>query len=101
VRRCHVTIAVCCRPVVRPRIYLGASASPAKVATLQNAGADITCHGHDVVEAEIEARRVAEHDGAVYCSPYNDLKVLSPFTCCPVAMSTRVLCMCKQSMMQG
>jgi hypothetical protein len=30
-----------------------------------------------VVEAEVEARRVAERDGAVYCSPYNDLKVLT------------------------
>jgi threonine dehydratase len=45
------------------------------VAALQRAGADITCHGRDVVEAEIEARRVAERSGAVYCSPYNDLKV--------------------------
>jgi hypothetical protein len=65
-----------CRPPVRPRIYLGASAAPSKVTALRSAGADITCRGHDVVEAEVEARRVAERDGAVYCSPYNDLKVL-------------------------
>ena len=64
-----------CSLAVRPRIYLGASAAPSKVAALQRAGADITCHGRDVVEAEVEARRVAERDGSVYCSPYNDLKV--------------------------
>ncbi len=31
--------------------------------------------GHDVVEAEMEARRAAEQSGALYCSPYNDLQV--------------------------
>ena len=64
-----------CSPAVRPRIYLAANAAPSKVAALQRAGADITSHGRDVVEAEVEARRVAGRDGAVYCSPYNDLKV--------------------------
>lgn len=63
------------RAPVRPQIYLGASAAPSKVRALREAGADVVMHGHDVVEAEVEARRAAEARGATYCSPYNDLKV--------------------------
>lgn len=62
---------------MRPRIYLGASAAPSKVQALREAGADVVTHGHDVVEAEVEARRAAEARGATYCSPYNDLKARS------------------------
>jgi len=63
------------RQPLRPKIYLGASAAASKVATLREQGAEVVTFGHDVVEAEMEARRAAEQSGAMYCSPYNDLQV--------------------------
>ena len=63
--------------LLRPRLtlYLPTTASPAKLAKLRAAGAEVVLHGVDCVEAEAEARRVAAQRGQVYVSPYNDLKV--------------------------
>lgn len=65
------------RQPTHPKIYLGASAAVSKVATLRERGAEVVTFGHDVVEAEMEARRVAEQDGLTYISPYNDLQVIN------------------------
>ena len=37
--------------------------------------ADVVLFGDDVVEAELEAARVAGERGMTYISPYNDLEV--------------------------
>lgn len=63
------------RPPVRPQIFLPISAAVSKLAALKELGAEVVLHGHDVVEAEREARRVADASGAHYCSPYNDMQV--------------------------
>jgi len=63
------------RAAVVPHLFLASNAAPSKVAALNAAGAQVTIHGDDVVEAEREARRAADAAGAVYCSPYNDWQV--------------------------
>lgn len=56
-------------------IYLPTTASATKMEQLVARGACVVQHGTDCVEAEAEARRVAEERGQVYISPYNDSDV--------------------------
>ncbi|KAK9829755.1 hypothetical protein WJX72_007688 [[Myrmecia] bisecta] len=60
---------------IAPLIYLPKTASPAKADKLRQQGAELLFYGMDCVEAELEARRVADAQGMVYVSPYNDLQV--------------------------
>jgi cysteine synthase len=59
-------------------IYLPETVSEAKAEKLRRQGARLVLHGRDSVEAEREARAVAEAQGMTYISPYNDLKVQEP-----------------------
>ncbi len=54
------------------RIYIPAGVADAKVARLDELGAHVIVHGTDCVDAEQEARRVAETEGLPFISPYND-----------------------------
>lgn len=60
---------------VRPLIYLPRTVDPVKVSRLRMAGAEIVFHGDNCLEAEKEARKVAQEQGGVYISPYNDIQV--------------------------
>jgi len=63
--------------VMRPKIYLPVNASKYKLSKLRSLGAaDLVLHGEDCVASEMEAARVARETGAVYVSPYNDMKVI-------------------------
>ena len=56
-------------------IYLPETASAVKVEYLRLLGAKLLFEGSDCVEAEIAARKKAEHEGKCFISPYNDLQV--------------------------
>lgn len=57
-------------------IYVSEGVSPAKVDTMRSLGVEPVVFGIDGVEAENEARRVAEMQGEVYVSPYNDPRIV-------------------------
>jgi threonine dehydratase len=61
----------------RGTIVVSASASPYKVARLGRAGLDVVTHPGDAMAAELEARAMAEREGRVYVSPYNDWEVVA------------------------
>ena len=52
-----------------------ATVAHVQVARLRMLGADLVLYGEDCVEAEIEARQIAENAGSTYISPYNDWEV--------------------------
>ena len=57
-------------------IYIPQTASSAKVETLRAYNADVMVVGTDGVEAERAARQVADEEGKVYISPYNDPQII-------------------------
>lgn len=61
----------------RGTVVVGSSASPYKVRRLADAGLRVITHEGDPVDAELEARAMAEREGAVYISPYNDEDVVA------------------------
>lgn len=57
-------------------IYVPADASPAKIAAIRDLGQEVQFYGNDCVETEAHARRLAEQNGMVYISPYNDPQII-------------------------
>jgi threonine dehydratase len=57
-------------------IYVAETASPAKVETMRTLGVEPIVFGVDGIEAELEARRIAEARDQVYISPYNDARII-------------------------
>ncbi len=53
-------------------IYVAEDMEPARLALLKAHGLDLVIHGVVAWDAEKEARRVAEEEGKIYVSPYND-----------------------------
>jgi threonine dehydratase len=60
---------------VEGTVYVPDTAEPSKVARIEALGARVEYHGHDSAESEVHARGVAEREGKVFVSPYNDLEV--------------------------
>lgn len=58
-------------------IYLPETVAPTKVSQLRYYEVELRYHGQDAIEAEREARRVAEAAGRPYVSPYNDAEVIA------------------------
>lgn len=56
-------------------VFVPENASPAKLANMEQYGADIRKFGDDGVVAETHARAYAEANGLPFVSPYNDLLV--------------------------
>ena len=56
----------------RATIYVGEDLEPSRLELLRSHGLDLVIHGERAWDAEKESRRVAEDDGKVYVSPYND-----------------------------
>lgn len=57
-------------------IYVPETVSRAKLETLRTFKADVVVLGSDGIEAERAAREVAEREGKVYISPYNDPQII-------------------------
>ena len=58
-------------------VVVSRSASPYKVHRLERAGLEVITSDGDPMAAELEARALAEREGRVYVSPYNDAEVLA------------------------
>ncbi len=63
------------RLACRATVFVPEGASPAKIATMRQLGAEVRVHGDDCVRAEAEAREFATASGLPYISPYNDVDV--------------------------
>jgi threonine dehydratase len=62
---------------VRCRIFVPATAAPAKLARLRGAGVELVEHDGDPLRAELAARSFAEQSsGALLVAPYNDPQVI-------------------------
>ncbi|MBT8397218.1 MAG: pyridoxal-phosphate dependent enzyme [Gemmatimonadetes bacterium] len=56
----------------RATIYVAEDMEPARLELLRAHGLDLVIFGTEAWDAEVKARRVAEEEGKVYVSPYND-----------------------------
>ena len=59
------------------QIFVPDYADRSKVRAIERMGAQVVVHGDDCVITEAYARSVAEEQGKVYISPYNDLDVVA------------------------
>ncbi|WIA31927.1 hypothetical protein OEZ86_002786 [Tetradesmus obliquus] len=71
-------------------IYLPTTASPAKVAKLRAEGGNVVQFGQDCVDAERQARSVAQQQGSTYISPYNDWHIMAGQGSIAVEMLTQL-----------
>ncbi len=58
-------------------VYVPRTISAAKLSSLERLEATLELHGEDGVEAENQARQVAEQSGRFYMSPYNDRQIVA------------------------
>ena len=58
-------------------VYVPKTISAAKLGALERLEATLELHGEDGVEAENQARQMAEQSGRFYMSPYNDRKIIA------------------------
>ncbi|MEM8890188.1 MAG: threonine/serine dehydratase [Bacteroidota bacterium] len=58
-------------------IYLPPSAAKTKVEMMRMYKVDLEFFGKDSVDAELEAKRVAEEEGRLFLSPYNDREIVA------------------------
>jgi threonine dehydratase len=61
----------------RGTVVVSRAASPYKIERLTRAGLEVVTSDGDPMTAELEARALAEREGRVYVSPYNDVDVLA------------------------
>lgn len=61
----------------RGTIFLPTNAEPSKVEALKYYDADLQFHGDDPLTTELHAKQVAQDQGQVWVSPYNDLDVIA------------------------
>ncbi len=62
---------------VSATVYVPESASPVKLQAMQAMGVSVQTVAGDGLAAELEARAVAERDGRIFVSPYNDPLVIA------------------------
>lgn len=62
---------------VNVTVYVSVTTSRLKMDAIKALGAELVVLQGSVLEAELTARRVAEDDGRVYVSPYNDVDVIA------------------------
>ena len=58
-------------------VYVPKTISAAKLGALERLEATLELHGEDGVEAENQARQMAEQSGRFYMSPYNDRQIVA------------------------
>ncbi len=62
---------------VRAVVCMTEIVPPEKVAGLRDFGAEVVIHGQNQDEADAEARRIAERDGLLFISPFDDADVIA------------------------
>lgn len=74
----------------RATIYVAEDLEPSRLALLRSHGLDLVVHGKLAWDAEKEARRVAEEQGKIYVSPYNDPLVVGGQGTCGYEISRQL-----------
>jgi threonine dehydratase len=74
----------------RATIYVAEDMDPSRLELLKAHGLDLVIHGVLAWDAEKEARRVAEEDGKIYVSPYNDPLVVGGQGTCGYEISRQL-----------
>ena len=74
----------------RATIYVAEDMDASRLKLLRSHGLDLVIHGALAWDAEKEARRVAEEDGKIYVSPYNDPMVVAGQGTCGYEISKQL-----------
>ncbi len=74
----------------RATIYVAEDMDSSRLGLLRSHGLDLVIHGPLPWDAEKEARRVAEEDGKIYVSPYNDPLVVGGQGTCGYEISKQL-----------
>lgn len=61
---------------VRGTIFLPETASPAKVKALETYPVELKFHGRDSLATELHAKAIAEREGVIWISPYDDPQII-------------------------
>ena len=89
----NFALAVAAAVAIRKRratIYVAEDIDPSRLALLRLHGLDLVVHGAGAWDAEKEARRVAEDEGRIYVSPYNDPVVVGGQGTCGYEISEQL-----------
>ena len=62
---------------VQVTIFVPEKTSPVKIEKITGYGGDVRYFGADGLDAEVHARKFADHGGLFYLSPYNDAEVIA------------------------
>ena len=74
----------------RAKIYVAKDIEPSRLELLRTHGLDLVIFGELAWDAEKEARRVAEEEGKIYVSPYNDPIVVAGQGTCGYEISKQL-----------
>ena len=70
--------------------YVAKNIDPSRLELMQSVGLDVVIHGDEAGAAELEARRVADVEGKIYVSPYNDPLVVGGQGTCGLEISRQL-----------
>ena len=70
--------------------YVAKNIDPSRLELMQAHGLDVVVHGEEAGAAELEARRVAQAEGKIYVSPYNDPLVVGGQGTCGLEISRQL-----------
>ncbi len=71
-------------------IYIAENVPQGRIDLIRSFGLNLVIHGKEAGSAEIKAREVAEEEGKVYISPYNDIRVMCGQGTCGLEISRQV-----------
>lgn len=70
--------------------YVAKNLTPSRLGLMKKHGLDVVIHGEEAGAAEAEARRVADLEGKIYISPYNDPAVVGGQGTCGLEISQQL-----------
>jgi len=70
--------------------YVAKNIDPSRLELMQALGLKVVIHGEEAGAAELEARRVAQAEGKIYVSPYNDPLVVGGQGTCGLEISRQL-----------
>ncbi len=70
--------------------YVAKNIDPSRLELMQAHGLEVVIHGEEAGAAELEARRVAQAEGKIYVSPYNDPLVVGGQGTCGLEISRQL-----------
>ena len=74
----------------RATIYVAGDLTPSRLELIKAQGLDVVVHGKEAWDAETKARQVADEEGSIYVSPYNDPVVVGGQGTCGLEISRQL-----------